>query len=596
MDCERLLSFHQSQRSPISGVWSVVPDGRKADAIGPASKTLLESSLSLNSITPHRLLLVDAAAALGIASLAFLWTAAPLVEPKHLALYHWSGSPADLFLPVILNLLAFTAIFTGLLRSARRPGRWQLAVWSGFLLFLPFIVLKNWELIDVTVPTYGVGILLFGGACAAWALLLLLWRPRFAPALAHLVQFSKTLFVFLGISGLCLLVELAWFGWEARGISHHETVHREQSVPVTAKGRILWIVFDELSFQQVYETRFPGVQLPAFDALAQESTLFTRVVPAGMQTEEVLPSLMIGRRVDALRSSSAGLPVLAFAGSPSYRPWNQYDTVFADAQRDGYRTAVAGWYNPYCRLMPQVVDDCFWSFDTVLVGGTTPANGIWSNLFGPASYLLELGSAYRLASRYLPLEDQSARFTDLHQEDFVALDAAADRILRDPSDTFALLHLPVPHPGGIYDRHTGKLSSTSAGYEDNLVLADRCLASIRSMEQQGTWDSSTIVVMGDHSWRTLGWRTNTIWTREEEQASFGGKFDDRPAYIVKLPLQHVSATIDVPFPATATRALLDELLAHRIQTSAELKQWVEYQAPAANDSAPQSQTLRSSQR
>jgi hypothetical protein len=549
--------------------------------------------LSLQATTPHRRLLLDAIAALGISSSAFLWTAAPLVEPRHLALYHWSGSASNLFVPVILNILAFTLFFTLLLSTAHRPGRWQAAVWIGVLLLVPFIVLKNWELIEVTAPVRGVGLLLFGAALAGWALLMVFWRRSFLPALAHLVPFAATLFVFLGVSGLCMLGELTWFGWQARGLSQDSRIYHPPTAGRAAEGRVIWILFDELSFQQVYEKRFPGVQLPAFDAVARQSTLFTHVVPAGDQTEKVLPGLITGRQVESLEASSVGLPVLQVSGSRASWPWNEYDTIFADAKREGYRTAIAGWYNPYCRLMPHVVDDCFWSFDSVLVGGMTPANGIVGNLLGPVSYLMEVGSAFRVASRYLPLENPYARITALHTEDFRALDAAALRILRDPADSFVLLHLPVPHPGGIYDRHAGHFSSNGAGYEDNLVLADRCLGSIRVLlQQQGTWDSSTIVIMGDHSWRTQGWRTLPGWTREEEKASFGGRFDDRPAYLVKLPMQQTAAFVDVPFRAIDTRTLLDELLAHQIQTAEALTRWVNQQTPGSATPFPQMRALR----
>lgn len=115
----------------------------------------------------------------------------------------------------------------------------------------------------------------------------------------------------------------------------------------------------------------------------------------------------------------------------------------------------------------------------------------------------------------------------------------------------------------------------NSDYIDNLALADKCLAHIRSkLEQNGQWDSSTIVVMGDHSWRTkLFWMTSRDWTPEEQAAS-RGEFDDRPAYLVKLPDQKSGTRIDVPFDALNTRRLFDELLAHRIGSSQELSVWV----------------------
>ena len=83
-----------------------------------------------------------------------------------------------------------------------------------------------------------------------------------------------------------------------------------------------------------------------------------------------------------------------------------------------------------------------------------------------------------------------------HLADYVALADAADRMLKDPSASFVLIHMPIPHPCGIYDRKNGKFSLTNSNYLDNVALADRFLQHVRSeLEQSGQWDASTIVVM-----------------------------------------------------------------------------------------------------
>ena len=85
--------------------------------------------------------------------------------------------------------------------------------------------------------------------------------------------------------------------------------------------------------------------------------------------------------------------------------------------------------------------------------------------------------------------------------------------------------------------------------------------------------------MGDHSWRTeLLWGGSSQWTKEEEIASHGGEFDDRPAYIVKLPNQQAGARIDVAFEALDTRKLFDALLAQRIRNAGDLSEWVKQQS------------------
>ncbi len=169
--------------------------------------------------------------------------------------------------------------------------------------------------------------------------------------------------------------------------------------------------------------------------------------------------------------------------------------------------------------------------------------------------------------------------TSLHIDDYRELSAAADKLLEDSSIDFVFLHLPVPHPGGIYDRKTSSFSHNNSSYIDNLALADKSLAHLRQLlERNGTWDSSAVIVMGDHSWRTtLLWSKSYAWTPEDQAASHGGQFDDRPAYIVKMPYQRTPARIDSRFAAIHTRALLDGIIDGRLKTSEDLAAWAAQQ-------------------
>jgi arylsulfatase A-like enzyme len=148
-------------------------------------------------------------------------------------------------------------------------------------------------------------------------------------------------------------------------------------------------------------------------------------------------------------------------------------------------------------------------------------------------------------------------------------------MLQDSFLDFILLHLPVPHPWGIYNRATGNFATEHASYIDNLALADRYLAHVREvLERNGEWDTSTIILLGDHSWRTqLIWLKSEGWTPEDQLASRGGQFDDRPAYIIKLPYQRRSARIDSPFEAVRTRQLLDAIIQNKITSPESLSAW-----------------------
>jgi Sulfatase len=521
--------------------------------------------------------------ALGVTTLYLLWIVNPLISTDHLVLYHWDGTAASLFIPAILAFCTFWLLLTALLLLSQRSRRFHIALWSSMVLFSPWIALKNWALISGTPLAHQLSIAIFGVSLAALILLLMCWRPSFQTAFERILQFITILLYFAAISGAVMLCELLWFAWLARSINTNRVLHRPSIATApeptqSPRQRIIWILLDELSYQQVFERRFPGLQLPAFDQLASEATVFTHVVPAGIRTEKVVPSLMTGLPVDDIRSSSDGFLSIH---NPKANVWQRFDphnTIFQDAHDAGYHTAIAGWYNPYCRIMPDILDHCFWTLNAPIVTGISPDQSTLENLLQPMqlwsrvgysmiSHLARIFSGHRNGSPFLS--------GSTHIHDYINLAAASDRLLEDSSCNFIFLHMPVPHPGGIYNRSTARFDLHNTSYLDNLALADTYLAHVRSLLQQtGDWDSSTIVVMGDHSWRTkLLWALDPNWTTEEKLASHGGQFDDRPGFIVKMPHQHHHEQIDTSFEAVRTRSLLNALLTHQLKSPDDLRYW-----------------------
>jgi hypothetical protein len=321
------------------------------------------------------------------------------------------------------------------------------------------------------------------------------------------------------------------------------------------------------------------VRLPNFDQFATQASVFTNIVPAGFATEKVIPSLLTGDPVDAVRASPNGqLAALHNPDTDRWNPFNAKRTVFQDALKAGYSTGVAGFYNPYCRILAQVLDHCFWVSRGNLPAGMASDQPLETNLKRPIQSLLNYAGVNleRISHRSWDVFDpRLVCDAQLHIEDYRDVYSAADRLLADRSVDFVFLHLPVPHPPGIYDRKLLKFRTNGASYLDNLVLADESLGHIRDvLEQTDTWNSAAVLVMGDHSWRTSLWSANPGWTPEDEEASHG-HFDPRPGYILKLPDQQTASHIDASFPAVHTRALLDALMNNQVRSASDLQAWVQ---------------------
>jgi hypothetical protein len=518
--------------------------------------------------------------ALGFTVTYLFWILKPIQDAPAQELYHWGGHAREVFVPYILFILAVWLLFTALLLPARKPGRVRAAIWTFLLLCIACLLIK----LNIFYHRFDSVPAAFDCAAILTLLVTLSWRPSRADRFERVLKPITTIFIFLGLLGAFILCQLFWADRRGSLADQHRPLHQRNAAATVQLHRIVWIVFDELSFQQTYEHRYPGLRLPAFDSLAASSTLFTHATPFFIRTEEVLPGLFSGIPFDKIRNTFSAAPSFHNAVTGDWQAFDQHDTLFKDALSAGYSTAVVGWYNPYCRLIPAVLDSCYWRFqvpsNTTLAGQIVLSNT--GNLAiqavrGVLTILPPRLTIY-LMRRSRVLQESLAGSRVTEAEDYQDLQSRADQLLRDPSYNFVLLHLPVPHPPGFYNRHTHQFTTEESSYIDNLALADSWLASIvQTLKQTNQWDSSTVVLMGDHGWRTQQiWRPMKIgWTKEDELASHGGQYDPRPVYLVKLPNQTIATRIETPYNTVNTRKLFDAIMAHQINTPADLAAWTQ---------------------
>jgi Sulfatase len=519
-----------------------------------------------------------ASTAFGATTIITLTMLACLASPTHDSIYHLLGPISAILVPLLLNFIGVWILMTALLILGRRYSMLNAWVWSILAVILPWLLLKSLRVMNG-----------YGPLPRAITLVVLL-LPMVAMAVVALRFRATTLFrytrklaaILLGlaaISGVFLWAEIFCYTWQARDLNTPRPLHHAaiSGVDASHHHRIVWIVLDELSYRQVYEHRYAGLDLPAFDRLAATSTVFTHAVPAGIFTDVVLPSLFTGLPLDKVYKPVAGWPLeLHDVSTNKWVQLNPHNTVFQDALTGGYSTAIAGWFNPYCRIIPDVLDRCFWTNHFNLPGGFFPEQSIAWNTEQP---LLQNLSFYSERLGLIREHNSVHIATAFHQKDYNDLMAAGDKLLADPAVDFMLLHMPIPHPGAIYNRHTHNFVPARSSYLDNLVLCDLYLAHVRQeLEQSGDWEDTTLVVMGDHSWRVhITWSHFPEWTSEEQVASDGVRFDDRPAYIVKLAKQRNGTRIDDRLESVRTRALMDGIITNRIKTPEDLAAWVRQQ-------------------
>ncbi len=502
------------------------------------------------STTPRTLL--EGAGAGILLTLGLSWNQ---LSSYHLDLYHRLLPINSVLRAIAIDVVIASLFGAGLIWLLRRvDARNRTILWALFAAALAARAIGGLITAEVITRQGITPIRIFVFVFAAGALLWL-WKRHWYSSAMRLFQGMLLLF---GFSILWIVPQLFFLSFQYQP---HDQLAFATAVPRQAgpHRRVVWLLFDEMSYDQLFEHRQSGLAMPNFDRLREQSIIFSDVTPDGYFTEEVLPSLMIGQPVTAIRSSVAGQ---LFLRTSSRAPWRAFDpdaTLFADAQRMHLSTGLVGSYNPYCRLLPQQLNDC-WTELLLFGEHLSGQKSTWANVVAPA---------YATIARTLhwPVEH-----TPTDAEKFNALTDAAQELLKNEDIDFAFVHLPVPHPPGIFNRKTGQLTA-GGSYIDNLALADRTLGALEAALATTTSASQTVLVISsDHSWRVPMWRNAIGWTAEDERAS-GGRFDPRPTLMVCLPGETEAQTIAQPFPALKEHDLIENLL-KGFQTPEQVGTWV----------------------
>jgi len=400
----------------------------------------------------------------------------------------------------------------------------------------------------------------------AWTAVVLLLLLRYGKWYSRLMRAGSFVATALVLFALASIAQLLWVAtWTPA--PNQITAAWNQPSPATPQPPrqhplLVWIVFDELSYDQLFEHRAPNLALPNFDALRAQSTLFTNTQSIGIHTVLVLPSLLTGSLVDGVRYTFHNRLWVHHADGSGRQLIDGAHSVFGDAQQSGWRTAAVGWYNPYCSTFGDAIQNCYWTNHDMLDGPMSHNASLAANIVSPLQQIArELISPARA--------DRDLCSFDVHQRRQTQSDLQqhALQLLRTDQADFVFLHLSVPHSPNTWSRAQNDYTNQCGrSYLDNLALTDRVLGQfLATLQASPRWGQTTLIVQGDHGWRTAIWRGMPAWTEEDDAASHG-LFDPRPALLIHQSTQSQPQTVATPWPIIQVHSVVEQLLHHQSPT------------------------------
>ncbi|HEX3685182.1 MAG TPA: hypothetical protein VHU83_21785 [Bryobacteraceae bacterium] len=402
------------------------------------------------------------------------------------------------------------------------------------------------------------------------------------------VRYPRRLLRF--VIGVLLIVSPVFLVLALNGVWQYETndlhqARNETPAPMLAGTRdrphLVWIIFDELDDRMLFDVRPQRIQLREFDRLRAESVYGKALTPS-TDTLWAMPSFFLGRRVVQVGLHTNRLLVEFSKGGP----WVDASTlpnVFRSARAAGLNTGLVGWHHPYCRIFGNDLSDCSWmSFGGPVVRVEKLLRD--RSFLDQAVYLVSWQARWSVPRIIEPLhwvapEPEEARMWREQQISAMQFIVAnASRMLRNPDLNLVFIHIPTPHPAGIWDTQARKFTLGNSDYIDNLSLADATLGQIRGlMEQTGEWNASTVLISGDHPYRTGMWMDSSIWTPEMARLTQSRWHPYVPLFL-KLPGQHVEVDYTKEFNNVLSPDLALQILKGELKSPAEVVSWLDAHA------------------
>jgi hypothetical protein len=503
----------------------------------------------------------------GAGSALLLTPCLPYLNPYNLMLYIHGLPVTNLIGGLLVDMLGIAILIFGFLAVIQYlPATSQRiinALFAGFML---------WRIVEFLIqflaPTEKIGsqylfvywVSLRRESCIAILLLsglLAYFLPRITQPAVRAVRLVIAAFAFSALWIVPQLLHLALLRQPDESVA---SIHLSPSSHSTSNRRIIWILFDELSYDQTFDHPAPGIKLPNFDRLRTGSVSFSNLKPVGFFTQLIMPSLLLGRRIDQIRSTVDG--ELSYWDESQHR-WIAYDsnaTLFGLAQLNGWSTGIYGSANPYCRILAPVLNVCSWE----------PPQVQPMNAYGTSETKSALANAAVLPNAILAkLTHRATAPADARIQECRDVMARTHALIENGQVRFVFLHFNVPHPPGIYDRKHHMLRSGGT-YLDNLVLADDILGPLlQEIYATPSASQTTVIVSSDHSWRIPEWRPTAYWSTEEEHAS-GGRFDERPVLLIHFPGQESSNDVNATLPELLEHDIIAGMLLDKINSPEDL--------------------------
>jgi len=264
------------------------------------------------------------------------------------------------------------------------------------------------------------------------------------------------------------------------------------------EGDIVVLLFDEMSYQYLYDDGDIRDDFPNIKKFSMSSDNYHKAISPGNATSVAIPGLLMGKKYDSVlhkgytvyeMTKDGELKVIEFEGA----------NLFTMAKRKGYRTKLYGVGLPYCELFKSDLNGCdafsLYNHSTVhkgisIIDPIFTTIAIWPHQYPTGLLMVPILSKW-----------QREVTSIIHER---TMDA-----INDGGRTFLFAHFFIPHLPFVFNRdgyytNDDPFNQNSENYNEQLKYVDTVFGEIvETINRNNEYDKSHIILMSDHNYRKM---------------------------------------------------------------------------------------------
>lgn len=407
-----------------------------------------------------------------------VWIETSIINPKNF--FYLGGVPQKFLLYNFLSFIIFFIIFCFFLKLSEK-----FKFLKNFMKFI--LIIEISYILKTFFPYKYLSIFIF-------FLLIVFFTFIFIK-----FDFKKNL-KFLGIVFLPLFFlttyNLSLLTFFLNPITHEQfstSIKNKISSSNERKKIVVWIVFDALSMEKIYENK----NLENFNKIIQTSDIYSNYKVNINDTGHSIPSMVLGRDVRKIKTIYEDKKISRnfFDEQGKFITINFDNSIFDEISGEGKSIYINGWYYPYCHMIT-VYNECF------------------SNLYSwdlYYSYNFDFLLIFNLYKMFPFREFFLKKYENIfHVENFGFKEAvkshkfSLEHFLNALDDKFQFYfyHASYPHRPYIFDSKKNSYKENyfdKSYYEDNLIMTDLALGEIiKTLKLKNNFENSLIIISSDH--------------------------------------------------------------------------------------------------